>query len=409
MQGVQQGVPVSTAAASHLTPQTWQHACHFGAQQHTGFWKPTRGKSPSHTLTVCDACAVQAGSPCCPSNKDSPHTSTEDKLSREPFCTDGSVCFYFAPVPGFNNGDTYAANKGVLTGQLLHSDLSGMGRGGLRRAASTLFFLCCCVSACTLHANSPEAAAQIGYLQGHRRCLCDAGAQTSAVSAPALSVCAGAYACTAVEDDCGTGPGKPCCPFAHKVTTNPPLKRTGCADDMFCNYDFSATAAAEALSSEYRTASVPGTCERNAADCGQFDKGCCITTSPLSTSMTCGARWNETGQRGYCADPFDSNNSAGPGLTGGPPQVAVAGRRFLLDSGGSDVSSKGGSASDGGRNGGDNGSSSGGGNGDGSGKGGDGSDSNSTKQRARLNQLVCTRCPPRNDNVANNPSKYWPC
>lgn len=72
---------------------------------------------PSHNYTVCDACAAQAGSPCCPSNKDSPHTSIEDKLSRKPFCTDGSVCFYFAPVPGFNNGDTYAANKGVLTGQ----------------------------------------------------------------------------------------------------------------------------------------------------------------------------------------------------------------------------------------------------------------------------------------------------
>lgn len=191
-----------------------------------------------------------------------------------------------------------------------------------------------------------------------------------------------------MDDDCGTGPGKPCCPFAYKVATNPTLKRTGCADDMFCNYDFSAAAAAEATRIEYRTASVPGTCERNAADCGQFSKGCCIATNPSSTSMTCGARWNETGQRGYCADPFDSNNSAGP------QPVAAVGRRALLDGGGSGGSSKGGGSSDGGSKGGSGNSNNG---------------SNSTKKRARLNQLVCTRCPPRTDNVANNPSKYWPC
>lgn len=187
------------------------------------------------------------------------------------------------------------------------------------------------------------------------------------------------------------GPGKPCCPFAYKVGTNPPLKRTGCADYMYCNYDFSAAAAAEATTAEYRTASVPGTCERNAADCGQFSKGCCITTSPSSTSMTCGARWNETGQRGYCADPFDSNNSAGP-----QPVAAAGRRRALLDDSGSDGRSSkgGGSGTDGGSKGGSGNSSNG---------------SNSTKKRARLNQLVCTRCPPRTDNVANNPSKYWPC
>lgn len=96
-----------------MIPQAWQHACHAASGNHS-----PEASSPSlpHLHTGCDAfTAAQAGSPCCPSNKDSPHTSLEDKLSRKPFCTDGSVCFYFVPVSGFNNGDTYAANKGVLT------------------------------------------------------------------------------------------------------------------------------------------------------------------------------------------------------------------------------------------------------------------------------------------------------
>jgi hypothetical protein len=183
---------------------------------------------------------------------------------------------------------------------------------------------------------------------------------------------AGVYACTAVAPDCGTGPGKPCCPFAHKIAANPKLKRTGCADPLFCNYDF--TPAAADLTLDHMPASVPGTCEANTAECGQFGKGCCITTGPSATLMSCGARWNETGQRGYCADPFDSHNSAGPQTVG-----AMAGRRVLLDS----------SSSSGG-GGGSNGSSSG-------------------KKKASYKELMCTPCPPRTDNVANNPSKYWPC
>lgn len=45
---------------------------------------------------------------------DSPHTSNDDKLNRKPFCKDGSTCFYFAPMPGLDNGDIYAANTGGL-------------------------------------------------------------------------------------------------------------------------------------------------------------------------------------------------------------------------------------------------------------------------------------------------------
>lgn len=59
-----------------------------------------------HTLTMplTDSCLAHPA--------DEPHKSEEDKLNRKPFCTDGSTCFYYAPVAGFNNGDQYAGNKG---------------------------------------------------------------------------------------------------------------------------------------------------------------------------------------------------------------------------------------------------------------------------------------------------------
>jgi hypothetical protein len=184
---------------------------------------------------------------------------------------------------------------------------------------------------------------------------------------------AGAYACTAVAPDCGTGPGKPCCPFAFKIDTNPQLKRTGCSDPLFCNYDVSPAAAANISSTDldHMPASQPGTCEANAADCGQFGKSCCITTAPSSTGMACGARWNETGQRGYCADPFDSGNSVGQQQAAGGGGSGITDiRQALMASVGS---------------------------------------SGSSKRKASYRELVCTPCPVRTDNVANNPSKYWPC
>lgn len=36
----------------------------------------------------------KAGKPCCPSNANTPHTSSTEKESRKPFCTDGSYCYY---------------------------------------------------------------------------------------------------------------------------------------------------------------------------------------------------------------------------------------------------------------------------------------------------------------------------
>ena len=65
----------------------------------------------SRCLPLPEKCGT-AGNSCCPSNTDSPHTSMEDKLTRKPFCKDGSTCFYFAPIQGLNNGDMYAGNNG---------------------------------------------------------------------------------------------------------------------------------------------------------------------------------------------------------------------------------------------------------------------------------------------------------
>lgn len=133
-----------------------------------------------------------------------------------------------------------------------------------------------------------------------------------------------------------------------------------------------------------RPLQTPGVCKSNAPDCGAFGRACCVTTSGAATGLQvraraaagcrlpaplrpaaagltraspaarhpqCGARWDENGPRGYCADPAD---------------LAAA-----------------------------NSSSSGGG--------------AAAKRRAPHSQLVCTRCPSRTADVAANPSKYWPC
>jgi hypothetical protein len=73
-------------------------------------WEQNTGE-PSKCLPVPAKCG-QAGNPCCPSNTKTPHTSNEDKLKREPYCSDGSTCFFFRPMAGLPNGDIYAGNKG---------------------------------------------------------------------------------------------------------------------------------------------------------------------------------------------------------------------------------------------------------------------------------------------------------
>lgn len=169
---------------------------------------------------------------------------------------------------------------------------------------------------------------------------------------------AGAYTCASVPEDCGTGPGKPCCPYTTHIATNPPTKRRGCPDKMFCNYDFALEASSTANDVDMRAAFALGTCQPNAPDCGQFSKSCCITTGGSTTTMQCGAKWNEPGPRGYCADPFDNSGSNG-----------------------SNGSSGGGSRS-----------------------------SSGIARKATYKELVCTACPAKpTEDMLQHPTKYWPC
>jgi hypothetical protein len=104
--------------------------------------------------------------------------------------------------------------------------------------------------------------------------------------------CTGNGACTAIPDNCGTGPGTPCCPMPYHVDSNPKLQRYGCLNNQFCNYGNSTTGALPS-----------GTCEPNPSDCGQFGKKCCIFTGGAATGMRCGAQSGQSGPKGYCANP----------------------------------------------------------------------------------------------------------
>lgn len=57
----------------------------------------------------------KAGSVCCPSNTDTPHTASTEPLDRTPFCRDGSTCF-FAPEGRFTalNPDPFSGVTGAL-------------------------------------------------------------------------------------------------------------------------------------------------------------------------------------------------------------------------------------------------------------------------------------------------------
>jgi hypothetical protein len=55
----------------------------------------------------------KAGYECCPSNAETPHTSTTKALDREPFCKDGSTCAYNSMALYLSETpDTYAGVKG---------------------------------------------------------------------------------------------------------------------------------------------------------------------------------------------------------------------------------------------------------------------------------------------------------
>lgn len=72
-----------------------------------------------------------AGNECCPSNKDSPHLSLDDKLQRQPTCTDGSHCFYYPPRPfAFRSVQEFEASHdpyAALKGEHANSGLGWLG------------------------------------------------------------------------------------------------------------------------------------------------------------------------------------------------------------------------------------------------------------------------------------------
>jgi hypothetical protein len=107
---------------------------------------------------------------------------------------------------------------------------------------------------------------------------------------------AGSLGCAAIATDCGIGPGSPCCPNLYQVATNPPLPRSGCPDNTYCDFD--------PLTPAFPGYSVlldrPGTCVANDPDCGQLGKPCCISNVGASTGLRCVPGG---GQRGYCAEP----------------------------------------------------------------------------------------------------------
>jgi len=110
----------------------------------------------------------------------------------------------------------------------------------------------------------------------------------------------GAYACTAIPKDCGTGKGSPCCPYLYKIATNPQVTRIGCPDKMFCSYDDKPSVNPD---TSLQPGFNSGTCDINPPDCGQFGKPCCIFTSGAATGMQCGAQYGQSGPKGYCAGP----------------------------------------------------------------------------------------------------------
>lgn len=105
--------------------------------------------------------------------------------------------------------------------------------------------------------------------------------------------------CVTIAKDCGTGPGSPCCPTLYRQRTNPELPRGGCpGSNEYCNPDRTAMKQNEGKPYTF----TPGTCLRNAPDCGKFGKSCCHFMASSSSVETCGLHL-EGGRKGYCANP----------------------------------------------------------------------------------------------------------
>jgi hypothetical protein len=114
-----------------------------------------------------------------------------------------------------------------------------------------------------------------------------------------LPLCIAGYACAAIPANCGTTPNSPCCPSSYHTAFNPPLRKSQCAEDYFCEFD--SPLATKYPGSDLLSGS-PGVCLPNAPGCGEVGKPCCISNGWSSTSITClaGPRPAGKGPEGYC-------------------------------------------------------------------------------------------------------------
>jgi hypothetical protein len=86
----------------------------------------------------------------------------------------------------------------------------------------------------------------------------------------------------------------PCCPSTYRTPFNPSLNKPLCPDYYFCQYDETLPKypGLELLKAP------PGTCLRNAPDCGKLGKPCCIVTTANTGGEFCNP---EDGKKGFCA------------------------------------------------------------------------------------------------------------
>jgi hypothetical protein len=74
-----------------------------------------KGSSKAQCVPIPKNCGT-GGNPCCPSNAETPHTSTTPPLDRKPFCKDGSSCTYNPLTLSTSmTPDPYAGVEGELS------------------------------------------------------------------------------------------------------------------------------------------------------------------------------------------------------------------------------------------------------------------------------------------------------
>jgi hypothetical protein len=64
------------------------------AGHYCGHVEQVRPENGSRCLPLPENCGT-AGYQCCPSNAETPHTSTTNNSDKQPFCKDGSICAYY--------------------------------------------------------------------------------------------------------------------------------------------------------------------------------------------------------------------------------------------------------------------------------------------------------------------------